>query len=215
MRLHTVFISYNRLELTKRAIDSYLETVTVPYHYVVVDNGSTDGSAEWLDTAFFAGGLDELILLPENKYPGYATNKGWELAKDDATHLHRADNDFIYRRDWCSEVERKFEDPKIGQVGLRTNSEELYAQWNVGGNCVILRDLFDQGLRYDETPWPQLPTGYSEDSYFSPAVVEMGYEWTRVERPCIVSISQERTDDPYYQESWGARRIHGFGPKEE
>ena len=31
MKLHTVFITYNRLELTKQAIASYLETVSVPF----------------------------------------------------------------------------------------------------------------------------------------------------------------------------------------
>ena len=46
MKLHTVFITYNRLELTKRAIASYLETVSVSVlGFMVVDNGSTDGTS--------------------------------------------------------------------------------------------------------------------------------------------------------------------------
>ena len=50
VKIHTVFITYNRLELTKQAIESYLETVTVPYTYMVVDNASEDGTKEWLNT---------------------------------------------------------------------------------------------------------------------------------------------------------------------
>lgn len=209
MKIHTVFISYDRLELTKRAIVSYFETVSVPFTMCVVDNGSEEGTADFLLEWIHEGLGWPVLALGENRYPGYACNQGWARAPRDANFLHRADNDFIFRRNWCEAVAECFEDPIVGQVGLRTDSEELYAAYNVGGNCMIRRELWDQGLRYDETPWPQLPVGFSEDSYFSPAVREMGYGWTRVKRPCIVSISVERPDDPYYQKTWGARRIRG------
>jgi glycosyltransferase involved in cell wall biosynthesis len=204
VKLHTVFITYNRLELTKQAIASYLETVTVPYRIIVADNGSTDGTEEWLDST----GLD-LNLYGENLYPGMATNLAWAgFTGNDHTHLHRADNDFVFLPGWCEEVERMFEDETIGQLGLRTGEEELWNTHNVGGNCVIPRKLWDEGLRWDETPWPKIKTpGYTEDSYFSPAVVKMGYRWTRVERPCIQPISVESPEDPYYQETWAARGI--------
>lgn len=203
MKLHTVFITHNRLELTKQAIASYLETVSVPFSFMVVDNASTDGSKEWL--------LDNVEFLwraAENRYPGWACNTGWAFYQPDTTHLHRADNDFIYRPDWCEEVEHQFEVSRVGQVGLRTDKEENFAAFNVGGNCVIRRELWDKGLRYDERPWTEYPPGYSEDSYFSPAVREMGYEWTRVEKPCIIPISNEDPSDPYYQKSWRDRRIY-------
>ena len=203
MKLHTVFVTFNRLELTKQAIESYLETVSAPAEWWVVDNGSTDGTMEWL----LQNHPYNCVLLRENRYPGPATNLGWSDAKDDVTHLHRADNDFAFLLGWCEEVERIFQSDKVGQVGLRTDEEEMYARWNVGGNCVIRRELWDKGLRYDERPWPEYPPGYSEDSFLSPAVVEMGYTWTRVKRPCIRSLSQESWDDPYYAGSWGDRNI--------
>jgi len=203
MKLHTVFITYNRLELTKQAIESYLETVTLPFAFVVYDNGSQDGTADWIRAKGYP-----LIGDHENRYPGFAANRGWShWMKADTTHLHRADNDFAFLPGWCEEVERIFQSEKVGQVGLRTDEEEMYARWNVGGNCVIRRELWDQGLRYDERPWPEYPPGYSEDSFLSPAVVEMGYTWTRVKRPCIRSLSQESWDDPYYAGSWGDRNI--------
>jgi glycosyltransferase involved in cell wall biosynthesis len=202
VKIHTVFISYNRLDLTKEAIQSYLATVTVPYSYIVVDNGSSDGTQDWL-----AQSEHPCMLLGENFYPGYACNRGWETAPADADFLHRADNDFTFLPGWCDAVASRFHSSKVGQVGLRTGDEELGAQFNVGGNCVIRRTLWDQGLRYDESPWPEYPPGYSEDSYFSPAVREMGYHWTRVKVPCIVSLASGDLNDPYYQESYGARRI--------
>ena len=123
----------------------------MPYTYLVVDNCSTDGTNEWLNT------WDHPYqTLTRNRYPGYAANLGWAQAPEDATHLHRADNDFVFLKDWCEEVKRIFENPKIGQLGLRTDEEERFVRDNTGGNCVIRRDLWDAGLRYDERPWPEL-----------------------------------------------------------
>jgi glycosyltransferase involved in cell wall biosynthesis len=223
MKLHTVFITYNRLELTKRAIESYLETVEAELAtYVVVDNASTDGTAEWLHRVF-----DDLpdyshdpYLLTQNRYPGYATNLGWAAMPHDTTHLHRADNDFEFLPGWCSEVERMFARHKfLGQLGLRTDEEEQFNKNNVGGNCIVPRELWDQGLRWDERPWPQIRdeigAGWTEDSLFSKAVrktrapveEKIFYKWTRVERPCIRNLASGDWKDPYYQESYGIRGI--------
>jgi glycosyltransferase involved in cell wall biosynthesis len=210
LKLHTVFITYNRLELTKRAIESYLETVTIPHYIVIFDNGSTDGTQKWLMKEWDYD-ASRLSISSENKYPGFATNYGWAAADLRATHLHRADNDFIFLPGWCDEVERMFSEyPEIGQLGLRTDEEELHNAHNVGGNCVIRRELWDAGLRYDERPWPEIAKkvpGYTEDSFMSPAVRKMGWEWDRVERPCIQSISYEDPEDPYYQRTWADRGI--------
>jgi hypothetical protein len=79
---------------------------------------------------------------------------------------------------------------------------------------VIRRDLWDQGLRYDERPWTELPAGHSEDTYLSPAVEKMGYKWTRVAKPCIYGVSDQTNamNEDYYRRSWGARRIYGLKP---
>lgn len=220
MKLHTVFITYNRLELTKRAVYSYLETVTLPFTFVIVDNASTDGTQDWLhrklalseelDVIDFPVGCG-FSILPENRYPGYACNIGFDRAPTDATHLHRADNDFIFLAGWCDEVERSFaHTKKLGQLGLRTNQEEN-SSINVGGNCVIKRKLWKNGLRWDERPWPQIRdevgAGWTEDSLMSGAVRAMGFSWVRVQKPCIQPISRDDPTDPYYQGTWADRGI--------
>ena len=224
LKLHSVFITHNRLHLTKRALESYLETITVPWTVVVVDNASTDGTVEWLQELsdqliFNLGGREirpiQFMALTENRYPGFATNQGWGKAPPDATHFQRADNDWEFLPGWCEEVEERFQDPSLGQLGLRTDWEEVTPDGtphpsNVGGNCVITRRLWKKGLRYSETPWTQYPPGLTEDTFFSPAVEAFGYRWERVKRPCIRGLEAESRNDPYYQRSWGDRRIHGF-----
>jgi len=207
-----VVISFDRLELTRQCISSYLQSVSVPFSMIVVDNGSKAEVVEflddWLPNISAPANEIQLLALGENKYPGYACNRGWEAMHPETTLLHRADNDFSYLYGWSDEVVKRFaENPRLGQLGLRTNKEEMNAEFNVGGNNVIRRELFDKGLRYDEKPWSEYPPGWSEDSLFTPKVVKRGYEWGRVERRCIVSLASGDWDDPYYAKSYGDRRI--------
>ena len=208
--IHSVIVSYNRWELTQQAIFSYLETVSLPHTLVVVDNCSTGKIQRCLDEMALDYGFWAL-LLDANYFPGYATNQGWKLhLNDEATILHRADNDFKFLPGWCDHVLAALENKAVGQVGLRTDAEEVWNPHNVGGNCVIRRKLWDKGLRYDERPWGEgYDPGWTEDSLLSPAVVKMGYRWTRVKEPCIVSLSREDPHDPYYRESW---RVRGIKP---
>ena len=206
MKLHSVMISYNRLELTKQAIKSYVETVSVPYTLMVVDNGSAQDVTDWIlrNAAAFS-----YVLLGSNKYPGFACNEGFSRAPDDATVLHRADNDWMFLPGWCEEVEERFAaNQLLGQVGLRTGEQELHNGHNVGGNCAFRRQLWDEGLRWKQTPWPKIKTaGYTEDSFMSPEVARRGWEWGRVEKPCIESLADENPEDPYYVKSWEDRGI--------
>jgi len=201
--IHSVIVSYNRLDLFKQCYQTYKDTITLPHSLVVVDNCSDRETMDWL----IHNVTEQLVLLGENKYPGFATNKGWSMMPAETTLLHRSDNDFSYLPGWCDQVTELFERSRVGQVGLRTDQEELKARWNVGGNNVIRRRLWEEGLRYDERPWGEYPPGWTEDSMLSPVVKEMGYSWTRVKQPCIVPLSREDPDDPYYVETWAVRGI--------
>lgn len=208
MHLHSVIISFNRLELLKQCYHSYKETVSVPHSLVIVDNRSDNHTRQWLTRE--VSPHDRVIFLEHNRFPGYACNRGWEAMPAETTFLHRSDNDFVFLPGWCEHFLAKFRDVHVGQVGLRTSREEMGAKSNVGGNNVIRRELWDKGLRYDERPWGEdYPPGWTEDSLLSPAVIQMGYTWKRVAKPSIVSISREDPDDPYYQETW---RLRGITP---
>ncbi len=202
MKLHTVFVTYNRLELTRRTLASYVDTVTAPFHFTVVDNGSTDGTAVWLEENI-GDYPSAYVLLHQNFYPGKATNLGWALSKDDVTHLHRSDNDVEYLPGWCEEVEERFENENLWQLGLRTLEEEG-PHAAVGGNCVITRQAWEAGVRYSEVPWSQIPF---EDAVVAQRILRAGRTWERVQKPCIVHIGQASRDDPYYQETFSVRNI--------
>lgn len=208
MKLHSCVISYNRLDLTEQALESYFETVTVPYTIVVVDNASTDGTQRWLRRWVKKGPNRKIILWPENKYPGFACNRGWEAAPRDAEFLHRLDNDFRLLPGWCEEARDRFADnQKLGQLGLRTDAEEHYAKTNVGGNFIIRRELWDDGLRFDERPWGEYSPGIAECTPFSIEVKHRGYQWGRSRKPVIQNMATGSRSDPYYRETYAIRQI--------
>ena len=202
MKLFTVIVSYNRLDLLRETIASYQATLTLPSKLLIIDNGSDKETRLWL----IRSGLP-LRLLPENRYPGAACNLAFAEAPKDTTHLHRSDNDMRYLSGWCAEVEQRFAvGPKLGQLGLRTEAEELACETNVGGTSVIDKRLWDQGLRYDERPWQELGS-VTEDYYLSQEIERRGWRWERVRRSCVVHTASGDRADPYYQHSYGIRGI--------
>lgn len=50
MTTSLMFVTYNRLELTKKMLASLFEHTDSPFRLIIVDNGSTDGTVEWLKT---------------------------------------------------------------------------------------------------------------------------------------------------------------------
>jgi hypothetical protein len=195
----TVVVSYKRPDLLRQTLTSYLETVTGRYRLLVVDNGGCD---EALDVVSRLGVT--VMALDSNYYPGDATNRGWDwLAELEPDYLHRSDNDVQFLPGWCDEINRRFEqNPNLGQLGLRTLEEEG-AHPNVGGNCVVPLRVFRE-VRWREEGWaPGSPT---EDYFFSADVLLAGYEWARVETPCIVHHGNGSPQtDPYYAETWAAK----------
>lgn len=58
MKIAAITITYNRLELTKRTVESFYAKTTVDHH-VFIDNGSTDGTPEYIKQFHH-------VLLPQN-----------------------------------------------------------------------------------------------------------------------------------------------------
>lgn len=191
MKLLIVLVTYNRLEYTKRTIRTLLATIDTPYYLVVVDNNSTDGTQKWLESAKARYKIDKVIENPDNYYPGKATNIGWKVGLEvypQATHLVRLDNDMTFERGWDAYAAEYFDTiDRLGQLGLdydggENRTPQFYNGMGlvefpgcVGGPCIIRRQIFKEGLRYDETPWHEIGTPLQEDSQFSKAIKQEGW----------------------------------------
>ncbi len=73
-----VVVNYNTLELTAQVIYSlYRHVRQPPFHLVIVDNASTDGSVALLE-ALSDAGICEVLLNNEQRYHGPGLNQGFD-----------------------------------------------------------------------------------------------------------------------------------------
>jgi GT2 family glycosyltransferase len=201
MTLFTVIVSYERPDLLEETVRSYRETVEVEHEIVIVDNASGEETRKLIRSL----GIPAL-MLPENRYPGYATNRGWRL-HDPRAHsiLHRSDNDVRYLPGWSKELTEAFQGQRVGQVGLMTDLQEGASVPAVGGNMAILRKVYEKGVRYSDEPWDVVPW---EDGTMTRSVVEAGWRWTRVSNQCLVHLGDPPDfDDPYYRQTYSIRGL--------
>lgn len=98
-----VTLTHNKLPVTRRCLPTWLETRGAPWELIVVDNGSTDGTAEWLETfrreAAQRGVEVSVLRNATNAGCSTARNQGLAAARGETVAF--LDNDVALRtRDW-------------------------------------------------------------------------------------------------------------------
>lgn len=100
-----ITLTHNQIEYTKRCLSSLLQTTYSPWELIVVDNGSTDGTRDWLEafkrTCETSGVKVSIILNDGNIGCSTARNQGVEKAR--GKRLVFIDNDIALRsRNWLT-----------------------------------------------------------------------------------------------------------------
>lgn len=216
--ISTTVVTYNRLDYTKKCLESLMKNTKGSHEIIVVDNNSTDGTKEYLATLPL-----KVVLLDKNYYPGYATNIGWSLANKNAKLLHRSDNDVLYLENWDDHVREVFEKHSLGQFGVLDRKqrlrkadfgakERLVVKENiaintfyptVGGNCVIPRKIYDEGIRWDEKPWTEQNC---EDVRFSNEMKKRGHLVAGAQKRIALHMSEGNYNDEYYTKTFKERK---------
>ncbi|WP_164472821.1 glycosyltransferase [Cohnella candidum] len=113
-----VIATFNKLDYTQQCISSIREyTEPGTYEIIVVDNRSTDGTVEWLQSQPDI----RAILNDENFGFPKACNQGIEISTGDNILL--LNNDTIVTKDWLTNLLTSlYSSPEIGAVGSVTNS---------------------------------------------------------------------------------------------
>ncbi len=112
----TIILNWNRAALLQRAVDSYLATAGADRELFVVDNGSSDGSREYLQALERNRPEVKVICLDSNE-GGMAYNRAIEQARGELIHL--SENDQIFLPGWFEHVQESFACfPKLGQLSL-------------------------------------------------------------------------------------------------
>lgn len=166
--LTTVVLNWNRSDLLRITIESYIKTVEIPYELIIVDNGSTDDSVHVINELVnkYKDEISRVILLEKN-IGGEAINIGLSRAR--GYLLHISENDLEYLPHWSSKVLKLFKVfDRLGQLSLFSpvpSDEEVWevhpikevlykegeiiyeAAGNVGTSSVIRREVWDKGVR--------------------------------------------------------------------
>jgi glycosyltransferase involved in cell wall biosynthesis len=219
--------------LLKKTVQSYLETISVDYELLIVDNYSSDGSRDYIKMVCSGEKNRKAILLSENT-GGEGLNIGFGLAK--GQFLHASENDVEYLPGWDRQLLGKFrEHSRLGQLCLFSPFHQEGEIWVdqpctalvAGGSCIyvtngnvsttsiIRREVWDKGARwktYDEGGF-QFPS----DGAFSADVRKMGYLVAWNDEHVAINwghnIAEFVRNLPYYVENYQAKKwigIKGF-----
>lgn len=169
------------------------------YEVVIVDDGSTDGTREFLNGLF---NKNLHVLLQNHGGPAKARNLGVQNAT--GTYLAFTDDDCLVPRDWLAKLKEGFEKwPEAGAVGgyleappevlnkklaAKLESVETHGVYNAGNseylggfesptggsnNIAYQKKVFDSLGGFDET----FPDSAGEDADLKMRAVKTGYKF--------------------------------------
>jgi len=184
-----VVLTYNNLDINRRFIDA-LEKFTDRYELIIIDNGSTDGTIEYLESLG-----DRIRLIKNYKNLGIAKGRNIGLRAARYNFLICLDNDQIVRENWLVELFKEINSgfDFVGVEAWRLNANLLpiqrYMSRNnankidyVGaGGCLMKRDVLDCIGIYDERFNP----AYFEDCEICLRAKDVGYKIGWCDRPII------------------------------
>ena len=119
-KVSILVVSYNGLDHTRLCLESMRRNTLYPnWEVIVVDNGSSDGSAEFL-TAWASEQPNAHIILNRHN-AGFAVGNNQALAAATSDYLVLLNNDTITPNGWLPRLVRHLADPAIGLVVSVTN----------------------------------------------------------------------------------------------
>ena len=182
------FLSYNRIELTKKSINSILKQKFDAG--IIVDNCSTDVGWKYLKD--IANKKIKFIRNGKNYFPGFARNQMIDELIQEVDVIVFMDNDIVLM-DNCFEVIKDVfkqrNNYKIGQLTPLPAPEDFIIHEFRCGNyflaqtisnassaiTAVLTDLFKKGLRWKNLVWnPENNNEIGEDYFLSRDIKNMG-----------------------------------------
>ncbi len=185
---------WNQLDYTRECIKSLFATVDVPSRLIVIDNASTDGTAEYL-RALTPPSMIKLEIITNSSNLGYGGGVNQGLKITDAPFVCILNNDTVFGAGWLSTMlEIQYRENRVGIVnpesstfGVRPAAGQTMSQlaetlaprkrdWEELGNCIgfcmlVRRDVLRQIGSFDET----FITAFFEDTDFCMRAKKVGF----------------------------------------
>lgn len=146
-----IIVCFNQLEYTKKCLQSIESYTTVPYELILVDNGSTDGTKEFLEK--YAKKHCECNVICNDDNLGFAggNNRGISIAKGD--YILLLNNDVVVTNNWLPRLIEHIElDEGIGMVGPVSNAvsgPQQVANTSYGQNLAKMKKFAQNHRKYN------------------------------------------------------------------
>ena len=198
MKLSIITLTYNKLKYTKKYIESLFK-YTKDFELIIVDNGSTDGTREYLQS------LNNVKLIFNDENIGFSKGNNQGLTIAEGEYIAFLNNDILLYPKWFEECEKVFLKENAAFVGPRhinphfdNANENTYIQFfkkNFKYNkeyeknfdecvfsCVVTkREVLDKIGNFDENYTP----AFFEDNDFKYRAVLVGYGIYVVNTACF------------------------------
>ena len=198
--IELAFVTWNRLEYTRLALPRLLADPTEEFRLSIWDNGSTDGTQEYLKNEVTDPRIHDITFSDENVGQVEAVNTIW--SRSEADLLGKVDNDCLQTPGWTSTLATAHRDiPQLGVVAcwhyFPDDFEYERARWKIQEH---------NGHRILRHPWTCGTGLLTKRSTFEklgpmPGNSTTGY-WMEMARQGFINgfyyplIYQEHMDDP-------------------
>lgn len=189
-RIAIFTLTYDRREYTEVCFDTLYETAGQPFDHYIVDNGSTDGTVEYLKKLKNPLGKIHLILNKDNKGIAIASNQAINAMGNGYDIIMKSDNDAYYKsKGWLAKMVEIWRTNRMVALscyieGLRDNpggaprvmygtlkGEQIGVTKHLGGIC-----HFVDAKAYKDFRWNEDSTLHGlQDLEFSTYLLRIGY----------------------------------------
>lgn len=213
MTVSIMLVTYNRLNLTQKTLNSLFNTTKYPFRIIIIDNGSTDGTKDWLNSFNYNCSTycqsHDLQFNHENFGIATGRNQALKISNNyQDPWLSTIDNDIEFPDNWLIQcldilsanpkfaVGLNFEDINYPIITRNNETFQYKKLGNLGTACTVFPRALHKAIGFFSNDYGSY--GEEDADFFYRARLvgyEMGYLITRG-----IHLGQGEQDQGEYRE---------------